>query len=82
MIRNIKLTGTDGKKFDANEAHGIGWRLIHDGTKVIDLIEGTLENVTTTKYIIEEFPTKEDALAAINTPRVRQEAFKLKYKDK
>ena len=42
---------------------GKGWRLIHDGEKVLDIIEGTAQSVTSTIQHIEEFKTKK----AMNT---------------
>jgi hypothetical protein len=45
-----------------NIASGQAFRLVHDGTKVISLIEGTDSDKTTSEHTIVEFGTEQDAL--------------------
>ena len=41
------------------------WRLVHDGSKVVVLFESG--GYTSTIHQLQEFPSKEDALAAIQS---------------
>ncbi len=54
-------------KIDGNVKNitGKAWRLVHDGIRVLALIEGTVETITTTKHEIEEFDTEEQAFERI-----------------
>ncbi|MCK5641142.1 MAG: hypothetical protein KAJ19_10105 [Gammaproteobacteria bacterium] len=56
-----------GKKGQTNTT-GPDYRLIHNGVKVIGLIDGKTAPVTTSPdwLQVEEFPTKESALNAID----------------
>ena len=51
--------------FTAKHAKGKAWRLVHNGSKAIALIDGTDNCETTTIHELEEFATKEDALNRI-----------------
>lgn len=42
------------------------FRLVHDNVKVIVLIEGTEQSITTTIQEVEEFETKQQALDRID----------------
>jgi len=49
----------EGKlELPVKRSSGKGWRLIHDGEKVLDIVEGTAQSVTSTIQHIEEFKTK------------------------
>jgi len=62
VIKYAKGKITDGKlRFAVNQARGKGWRLIHDGEKVLYLFEVTDERaVTSTIYEIIIGATKEE----------------------
>ena len=51
--------------FKVNESTGVGWRLAHDGGKVLALIEGTKKSTTGTIHTLVEFATEKEALAEI-----------------
>jgi len=48
------------------------WRLVHDGTSVITLINGTLGSVTYTQQFVVECDTEQEALDAIATLGLKQ----------
>ena len=52
--------------FTVEKASGQAYRLVHNGVKVMALIEGTDITFTTSIYTIEEFATKQEALDRIN----------------
>lgn len=49
----------DGK---TKNVTGEGFRLVHDRKRVVMLIEGTEETITSTKHEVEEFKTEQEAL--------------------
>lgn len=55
------ITEKDGIK----NITGKMWRVVHDGEKVVAVIEGTETNVTSTSHSVMEFETQEECLAAI-----------------
>ena len=56
----------EGKlELPVKRSSGKGWRLIHDGEKVLDVIEGTAQSVTSTIQHIEEYKTEKAVNARI-----------------
>ena len=55
------------KEGDIKNITGESWRLVYDGEKVIALIEGTSDSVTSTsaENTVQEFNTEEEALDKI-----------------
>ena len=53
--------------FKVNKSSGDNWKLIHDGIKVMTIVEGTKDTVTTTIYKIEEFETEKEVFERIKT---------------
>ena len=53
--------------FTVENASGKAHRLVHNGQKVMALIEGTDITFTSTIYTIEEFTTKQQAIDRINS---------------
>jgi len=47
------------------QAKGRAWRIVHDGQRVITLVEGTDADMTSSKHEIEEQPTRRAAIARI-----------------
>ena len=56
-----------------NIASGALFRLVHDGTKVISLIEGTDKDKTTSENTIVEFLTEQEALDFIQAEGLEYE---------
>lgn len=52
-------------EFRINTAVGKHFRLVHDGKKVLALVDGADNTVTSTLHPIEEFDTEKQALARI-----------------
>ncbi len=59
--------GKSELSFTVENASGQAYRLVHNGLKVMALIEGTDITTTSTIYTIEEFVTKQQALDRINS---------------
>ncbi|KKL03618.1 hypothetical protein LCGC14_2624340, partial [marine sediment metagenome] len=59
--------GKSELSFTVETASGKAYRLVHNGQKVMALIEGTDITFTTSIYTIEEFVTKQQALDRINS---------------
>ena len=53
--------------FTVENASGAAYRLVHNGQKVMALIEGTDITTTSTIYTIEQFATKQQAIDRINS---------------
>lgn len=49
-VKEVRTDGKDGKKI--KKATGAKWRLVHDGSRVIALFEGSTTDCTTTKHEI------------------------------
>lgn len=65
-FKDSKYDKEKGKfEFKINTASGKTFRLIHDGKKVLALIPGTEDTVTSTLHPIEEFETEKQALDRI-----------------
>ena len=58
--------GKSELSFTVEKAAGAAYRLVHNGQKVMALIEGTDSTITTSIYTIEEFATKQEAIDRIN----------------
>jgi len=58
--------GKSELSFTVEKAAGAGYRLVHNGIKVMALINGTDITFTTSIYTIEEFATKQQAIDRIN----------------
>jgi stalled ribosome rescue protein Dom34 len=56
-----------------NIASGQAFRLVHDGTKVISLIEGTDNDKTTSEHTIVEFQTEQEAIGFIQAEGLEYE---------
>ena len=52
-------------QFKVNELKGAAFRLVHNDTSVLALIEGTLKSQTTTIFKAEEFKTEQEVLTQI-----------------
>lgn len=52
--------------FNINYVSKKGFRLIHDGVKLIAIIEGTEQSITMTIFEVEEFVTKKEALDKVS----------------
>ena len=59
--------GKSELSFTIENASGQAYRLVHNGLKVMALIEGTDITTTSTIYTIEEFATKQQVIARINS---------------
>ncbi len=59
--------GKSELSFTIENATGQAYRLVHNGQKVMALIEGADNTTTSTIYTIEEFATKQQALDRINS---------------
>ncbi len=59
--------GKSELSFTVEKASGAAYRLVHNGLKVMALIEGTDITFTTSIYTIEEFVTKQQAIDRINS---------------
>lgn len=46
-------------------ATGDAWRLVYDSDKVLALVNGTVNDQTSTIHIVEEYPTEADVTARI-----------------
>jgi len=65
-FKNSKYDKEKGKfEFKINTASGKTFRLIHDGKKVLALVAGAVDTVTSTLHPIEEFETEKQALDRI-----------------
>ncbi len=69
---SIDLVTVDGQEYPFKNLTGAKWRLVHNGEKVLALIEGTERTVTSTMHSVEEFDTRQAALDRI-------EALNLEY---
>ena len=58
--------GKSELSFTIENASGQAYRLVHNGQKVMALIEGSDNTITTSIYTIEEFATKQLAINRIN----------------
>ncbi len=61
LIKEYKVT----LEYDVFNVTGAKWRLVHNGEKVLALIEGTEKSVTSTMHDVEELDTKQKALDRI-----------------
>ena len=61
---------------------GKGFRLVHDDTKVITLIEGTEQTITSANYRVEEWGIKQEALNRIDVLGLEYHQNEIIIKDK
>ncbi len=59
--------GKSELSFTIENASGQAFRLVHNGLKVMALIEGADNTTTSTIYTIEEFATKQQVIDRINS---------------
>ena len=60
------ITIDEKTKYRTKNVTGVGFRLVHNGLKVIVLIEGTIQTVTSTNHKVEERGIKQELLKQIN----------------
>ena len=60
------ITIDEKTKYKTKNITGTDYRLVHNGVKVVALIEGTEKTVTSTNHRAEECSTKQEALNRIN----------------
>jgi len=75
-----KVTGTvydknkKELKFNVNTVSGKGFRLVHDFTSVISIVEGTEKTITQSIHTIEEFKTEKECFYRIKELKLLYEA--------
>ena len=60
------ITIDEKTKYGTKNITGVGFRLVYNNTKVIALIEGTEQTITSTNHKAEEWGTKQEALNQID----------------
>jgi hypothetical protein len=60
------ITIDEKTKYGTKNVTGTGFRLVHNDTKVVALIEGTEQTITSTNHKAEERSTKQEALTRID----------------
>lgn len=59
------ITIDDKTKYGTKNVTGEGFRLVHNNEKVVTIVEGTAETITSTNHEVEEFETEQEVLGQI-----------------